>query len=699
MCVYVVDNMYKFITSLPKKIVDMEKINDAIFFIKKNYALMFKFLFVIMVSLMLYYQDFLILLNEAINNEIFSHILAIPFLLVYLIYRVRKYVYAVSFNVDSEIFAGYLRRNELFGSVLCLIAYLMKWYGSYTFIPLEIHMLSFTFFIAGIILFLFNFDTLKALLFPIAYLSFLIPPPINILQPIGASLSVFSSELSYSILKLTGLPVELSKTFGSPIITLVTSTGVNIPFAIDIACSGLYSLIGFLLFSLFISYISYGSIFKKSIVFLLGFPIIYFMNVFRIILIIIIGYFSGPNFALNLFHLLGGWMLIFIGTLILVFFSDKILNISFLRCSLNNCSHLEFNQYENYCMSCGKILNYPNVTILTRDITKYLLLVIIIVPLIFFQVPVFTLTESAAEVLVQKPSGESVISKVLPDMDNYYLNFAYRDADFENIAGQDASLFYNYESRDGSLPTIWVGLEVGSTKGCLHPWEICYITSPEGYGIIPKVVQIDLRDVRLIENPPLTARFFVFHNKESPEGQVILYWYTKSYFQTLDGYYEKWVKISVIRMIRDTDDYLAVEDELIPVGVAIAEYWGPISEWSVISLEIAKNGLTLLTISCTGLLILFVIIRIQDYLKRKLKNEIYNNLLLDDKNLINLINEIDEGLAIEKNILIKYQDITKRKIDLLTLHKKLLDAESMGLIQRKIRSVCNEPYVYWNTNI
>ena len=87
----------------------------------------------------------------------------------------------------------------------------------------------------------------------------------------------------------------------------------------------------------------------------MGIPIIYFLNVFRIIFIIIIGYYSGPNLALNIFHLLGGWSLIFIGTILLLSISIKLFDVSFYSIEENDCS--SHDQEVIYCNVCGKIIS------------------------------------------------------------------------------------------------------------------------------------------------------------------------------------------------------------------------------------------------------------------------------------------------------------------------------------------------------
>ena len=56
---------------------------------RKN-PLILKSSFIIFVTLVIYWQDLVLLINEALFNEISSHILAIPFMFTYLVYRKRK---------------------------------------------------------------------------------------------------------------------------------------------------------------------------------------------------------------------------------------------------------------------------------------------------------------------------------------------------------------------------------------------------------------------------------------------------------------------------------------------------------------------------------------------------------------------------------------------------------------------------------
>ena len=66
-------------------------------------ALSIKAVTVLGVIIVIYFQDFAIIANEALRNELMSHLLAIPFILLYLIYRKRKMLRAaISFEPSNS---------------------------------------------------------------------------------------------------------------------------------------------------------------------------------------------------------------------------------------------------------------------------------------------------------------------------------------------------------------------------------------------------------------------------------------------------------------------------------------------------------------------------------------------------------------------------------------------------------------------
>ncbi len=583
----------------------------------------------------------------------------------------------------------------IIGVSLCILAYVIKWFGSYQFQPLDYHLLSLPIFLSGIILLLFNFITLKTTLFPILFLFLLIPPPTTSLYLIGSKLSILSSQISYFILQILGQPVSLSFSYGSPIIYLKSNTGVNIPFAIDIACSGIYSLIAFLIFVIFISYISRGPALKKIPILIIGLPLLYTMNIIRIISIILIGNYLGQGFALNIFHLLGGWNLLLIATLILFSITEKILNIQIFSTKKENCSHTE---NEIVCEKCG-IINVPPASNITkREMLRGLLIIMITLSTLIIQVPVIALNEGYTEVFIQKPSGDE-IKKILPEIDGYTLSFAYKDEEFEEITGQDASLMFQYQPNSPNYTSLWVGVEIAPALRSLHPWELCLVSGPISRGIDAKVVQLDLKDIHLFENPPLSARYFTFKEINSNRTQVILYWYTRSLFKSGENYIQKWSKISLIKFTNNPSEYVNIESELLPNAVLIAGYWRSLTNWSWLAIAIAKAGPSLM------LIILTIIIGITTYTylkKEKYKKrakQTYNHLTdFKDKSIIDAIKFMEKKPAVLSDVAELYENHTKEKINNDSLVRKINQAVESGLINNSIININDEPYLSWSVN-
>ena len=172
--------------------------------------------------LIVYWRDLSVLINEALYNEAVTHIVLVPVLASYIVYRKRDVIKA-SFALEK------LRQRsrdsfliEVVGLSLCLSALLIYWYGSYTFSPLEYHLFSLPLFVTGIVLILFNLKTLNVLIFPILFLFFLIPLPSEITYTAGALIGNFNTQASFLLLKTFGLPAVLQSTYGSPTIAVNT---------------------------------------------------------------------------------------------------------------------------------------------------------------------------------------------------------------------------------------------------------------------------------------------------------------------------------------------------------------------------------------------------------------------------------------------------------------------------------------------
>ncbi len=532
-----------------------------------NKNIIVKSLSILIITLIVYYRELYLVANEAIQNEALSHILAVPFFIGYIIYTKKNVIIASQSLSPIHKNKNLISDNEIIGIILCISSILLNWYSSLTLNIIEIKMLSLPIFIAGITLILLNYQTLKIILTPLTFLAFLIPIPNTLIQSVGSKLSIFSSEMAYELLKILQIPVNLSYDWGNPVIILTMTSGQEFMFAIDVGCSGLYSFIGFTIFTVFISYILKGNIYKKILRILMGYPIIYSLNVIRIALIIIIGYLYGTNLALDIFHLLGGWILIFIGTIILFYVSDKLFKNKNETILHNNCTHTNIDKNSELCVDCGKILEINKQKPFTsRETLKIILLILFSIILMYAQIPVFTLLGGGSNISLKTTSDNRGSLEILPEISGFTLSFDRRDIAFEKLSGQDASLWYRYDPENVTEnEVIWVGIEIGQTKNCLHPWEVCLITMPLTKGWEAKATKIELNNVQLMEDPPISGKYFSYLDNEYDSISSIIYWYSRSTFQTTSGYEEKWVKISVLKMSWDPEDHKEYESDLLPI--------------------------------------------------------------------------------------------------------------------------------------
>ena len=672
---------------------------------RSTIALSIKAIVIFGATIAIYFQDLTIIANEAIRSELMSHILAIPFLLAYLLYRKRKMLRATIPFETTNPTRKLTYTREIIGALLCLTAFLLYWHGSYTFHPLEYHIISLPIFTTGLILIIFNTKTLKVLAFPITFLLFLTPPPLEIIYAAGATLSTISSEAAYNFLKAIGLPVSLANQYGTPVIILQKPEALPLTFAIDIACAGIYSLIGFTIFAVFVAYIARAAAQKKATVFLTGIPLIYSLNITRIIITVLIGNQYGMQAATQAFHLLGGWALIFIGTLILLTISEKIFKIQLFatKPKITPCNHYNQNPEtkQHFCLVCGKLLNPMNVKLSKRDLTKIFILVISAILIMNLQAPVFALTEGPAEVTIQTLGGEQTITQILPKIPGYTTEFVYRDKRFEEIAKQDASLAYAYIPTNKSKTTVWIAIEIANTRSSLHSWEGCLITWQLAQGYQPRVTQLSLRDAQLLQNPPITARYFAFQDIESNIIQVVLYWYENALFNTGSNPEQKHVKISLIAFTNNPENIHSIEDQLLPFGKAIANYWQPIKTWSQIALTISQNGINLITITIALLATILSYQVIKNRGEKKSNLKLYNKLALqEDKLILQAAHEASKkGKSTANAIASHYQNLTGKTIDLELLIAKLNEAEKAGLIKRDITNQEDEPILTWKSQI
>lgn len=653
----------------------------------------------LLLVIVVYRNDFWILINEAFQNEALSHLLLLPFMVGFLFY-LKKDVVKAALSVNKHSKRNNVKYlNEILGVVLCLIAFLVYWYGSQTFYPLEYHILSLPIFVAGVTLVLLNAQALRALIFPILFLLFLVPVPATVLYTVGGGLANFNTHVSYSILKTAGLPIILSSSYGAPTILMLSASGQPVNFSVDIACSGIYSLVAFAMFATFLAFLAKTSVLKKLLLFVLGFSVFAALNITRILGIVTVGYALGEDAAL-LLHSFVGIVLVFVGMLLVLVFSDKVLKIRIVTKSQEQppCPKCKTEKQSliTFCQNCGRFIGKSSGLVSKELFVKvFLLLLTSSLAILSISAPTFITAKNSIELSSFGDLQDA--SKVFPEIPGYSLAFLYRDVQYEKIAAQDTSLVYGYFPENRSNPIVYSIVGVSNSISNLHNWEVCFVTFQTAQGQDPLVSVYDSREIQLLQDPPLIAKYFVF---DSPDNytQVTLYWYEKATFKTGLTVEQKYVRISLIIFTQNPADYPQFEENLLAIGQTIATLWEPLKTQSLISLGIPAQQ-TLLAISIA---FFAVTITTQYFSKRRKASnnlKLFNNFASSEEKLVL---QTVLGLNEEKRHITTseiFENVRKKRGGRSLSFKKVLNTlnvlDEYGLIHRTFVSVGNAPVLVW----
>jgi exosortase len=656
-----------------------------------------KFGVIAAVVITLYLQDLSIVFTGALTNGATYQILAIPFLFGYLLYRKRKMVSA-SLQGHQPLARGFQKYfSTLAGISLAAVAILVYWYGSYSFTPIEYHMLTLPFLAAGLTLIMFNTQTLKQLLFPMAFLLFLTPPPDEILYGFGSWLANLSASASKSLANIFGMHATLSSSNAGPVITLLTPSHASLPFNVDVACSGIYSIIGFVIFAVFIAYIIRGKLVNKLSILVMGIPLILALNIIRITAILGIGYSFGENLALTFFHDIGATVLMFVGVIILLAITEKVFKQPKPTLPCPTCNSTA-KPAEPFCPNCGKLIKLPKVKLTRGDVAKIIGIMLVATVLLSIQAPVFALTQSPPQVTVQTPSGPHIDASaaMLPNIAGQTLNYVYRDTSFEQESGDDMALVYAYSQPNTTVSTTWVAIQIAASVTSEHRWETCLVNLPLAEGNPSSVNQLDLRDFQLQANPPMTARYFSFQYKDTNQTQIVLYWYETARFSANATSQSKSVMISLITFPSATENLTAAENSLQPIAQAINNYWQPIQTWTVVALALSENGLALSVVASVVFAAVILYAVFYDWKERKLLLNLYGKLSEQDKNIVKaVVNGQRRGNPTNEGIVAELEKLTNSAFDRMCLTEKLFEAEDAGLVKEVIGNRNDEPIVQW----
>jgi exosortase len=169
--------------------------------------------------------------------------------------------------------------------------------------------------IAGAVLFLFGWQHLRILLFPIAFLLLMVPLPAIIFNQIAFPLQLLASQVGEASLSAANIPVLRE---GNVIVMANTSLEVAE------ACSGIRSLISLLTLGIVFGYFTDPRPGMRTAIALLTIPIAVVTNGLRVSGTGFAAHFYGPEAAEGFFHTFSGW-LVFVAAFAMLLAAHRLL--------------------------------------------------------------------------------------------------------------------------------------------------------------------------------------------------------------------------------------------------------------------------------------------------------------------------------------------------------------------------------------
>ncbi len=240
-----------------------------------------------------------------------SHGILVPLIVVYLIRdRLIK-------DKDSFRQSTLEKRHINIGFIGIMGALLLYLFSSIVDI-VAFKNISFVFSLQSIVLFVFGWGVFYKLLFPLFFLLFMIPVPVTVHGLVSLPMQLFSTRLTVFILKFTSLPVVADGNIiriGNEMLTVAE------------ACSGLRSLMSFIMLSLLFAYLAKISYWKKGLMVLSSVPIAISGNIVRLIFTSFIAYIYGSRVASGFIHDASGYVM-FVLAFVVFFWLSRILERS-----------------------------------------------------------------------------------------------------------------------------------------------------------------------------------------------------------------------------------------------------------------------------------------------------------------------------------------------------------------------------------
>lgn len=225
-----------------------------------------------------YYNTLGWLVNSWMHNEYYSHGLLVPLISGYIIWNMKDELAAIEKKQAWEGMAVFVAGLVLQGiSVLWTIRFLSG--------------LSLILTISGVILYLFGWEFIKKIWFPLFFLLLMVPLPF--VDMIAATSQTTSAIATSGLANSIGLPVQRE----GLVLTMPAGS-----FEVGLECSGINSMISLLTIGILFAFILEGKRTMKFAILFLAIPLAIAGNIIRITSVLAVANKYGQDTAMNYFH-------------------------------------------------------------------------------------------------------------------------------------------------------------------------------------------------------------------------------------------------------------------------------------------------------------------------------------------------------------------------------------------------------------
>lgn len=231
----------------------------------------------------------------SVSSEMYSHLLLIPFVTVYLIFLKRREVYSCP-RINSPRF-----------QVLLVAAAISLLIAGLATSDLTIFITSYVFFLWSIFLFVYGSLSFVKILFPLFFLVFLVPAPAQLLEWIVGILLWGSDHVTAFLFTVTGIPfLHENYVYKLPRLSIYIAP----------ECSGIRSSTALFLTAMLADYLILSRWWSRTLLLATVLPLAVFKNGLRIVTLSLLAIYVDPGFMSGNLHHRGGF--VFFGITLLV---------------------------------------------------------------------------------------------------------------------------------------------------------------------------------------------------------------------------------------------------------------------------------------------------------------------------------------------------------------------------------------------